>query len=94
MPEGPHLLRVPREAHGLEPGERLRGQRLVGPDDPERAERKRARVALAGEERGCLLLDTVAVAEPDERVEPRRRVVEAERVDACGEQVEGSLDLL
>ena len=77
---GPRRLGMPAEAQSREPLGRFLGETDIAANDPERAECEGKGVALAREIGRSLLLDTPAVTQGGERIQPGRGVVDSERV--------------
>lgn len=82
------------ETQSREPLGRFLEESQIVANDPERAEREGKRVALTFEVGRSLLLDTPPVAQGGERVQPRRGVVDSERVATPGEERKNPPDLV
>jgi hypothetical protein len=83
---GRRCLGMPEEAQSREPLGRFLGETQIAANEPERAEREGQGVALAYEIGRSLLLDTAAVTQGGERIQPRRGVVDSEGVTTPGEE--------
>lgn len=82
------------EAQSREPLGCFLGETHIAANDSERAECEGKRVALAYEIGRSLLLDTRPVTQGGERVQPRRGVVDSERVATPGEERKNAPDLV
>ena len=82
------------EAQSREPLGCFLGETHIAANDPERAECEGEGVALADEIGRRLLLDTPAVTQSGERIQPRRGVVDSERVTTPGEERKNARDLV
>ena len=91
---GRRRLGMPVEAQSREPIGRFLGETQIAANDPERAECEGQGVTLACEIEGSLLLDTAAVTQGGERIQPRRGVVDSERVTTPGEERKNARNLV